>query len=304
MATDATTTQTRVTRVTAAKPRRRTGGRDRLAGPLGMTLVYGGLTFVALMTAFPFFYMLVTSTHRTSDILSIPPPMWFGSALMQNYQDLVDALPFWAALQNSLAIAAIHTILVLFFCSLAGFAFAKYRFPGREGLFAFLLATLMVPGIIGLIPSFVIMRWLGWIDTWYPLIVPGVANAFGIFWMRQYIDGAIPNDLIDAARIDGAHDFRIYWNIVVPVITPALAALAILTFMANWNAFQWPLLILKEEAKYTLPVALSTLRSLRGTEIGVQILGATGAIIPILVVFLLASRQFISGITAGAVKGS
>lgn len=277
--------------------------RDRLAGPVGMALIYALLTVIALITAFPFYYMLVTSTHRSAQILRIPPPMWFGDALVQNYLDLVDALPFWNALWNSFAIAAIHTVLVLFFCSLAGYAFAKFRFPGRDGLFAFLLATLMVPGVIGLIPSFIIMRYLGWMDTWYPLIIPGIANAFGIFWMRQYIDGAIPNELMDASRIDGAHEFRIYWNIIVPVITPALAALAILTFMGKWNDFQWPLLILKEEAKYTLPVALSTLRSLEGTELGVQILGATGAILPILIVFMLASRQFIAGITAGAVKG-
>jgi ABC-type glycerol-3-phosphate transport system permease component len=268
-----------------------------------MLLLYVLLIGLALVTAFPFYYMLVASTLRTSDILTIPPPVWFGSALVQNYNDLLAGLPFWNALFNSFAISSIHTVLVLFFCSLGGNGFAKFVFPGRNGLFAFLLATLMVPGAIGLIPSFVIMRYLGWIDTWYPLIIPGIANAFGIFWMRQYIDSAIPNDLMDAARIDGAHEFRIYWNIVVPVITPALAALAILTFIGKWNDFQWPLLILKEETKYTLPVALSTLRSLKGTEIGVQILGATGAIVPILVVFLTASRQFIAGITAGAVKG-
>jgi len=120
--------------------------------------------------------------------------------------------------------------------------------------------------------------------------------------LRQYIDAAVPADMMDAARIDGAHEFRIYWNIIVPVIIPALAALAILTFMGKWNDFQFPLLILKEETKYTLPVALSTLRSLRGTEIGVQILGAAGAIIPILTLFILASRQFMAGLTAGAVK--
>lgn len=286
----------------SARPRTRSGQRDRLAGPLGTVLTYTLLTVLALLTAFPFYYMLVASTHRTAQILSIPPPLWFGSALVQNYTELIDALPFWNALWNSVAISSLHTVLVLFFCSLGGYGFAKFQFPGREGLFAFLLATLMVPGVIGLIPSFIIMRWLGWIDTWNPLIVPGIANAFGIFWMRQYINSAIPNDMMDAGRIDGAHEFRIYWNIILPVITPALAALAILTFMGKWNDFQWPLLILKEEAKYTLPVALSTLRSLRGTEIGVQILGATGAILPIMIVFLLASRQFIAGITAGAVK--
>jgi ABC-type glycerol-3-phosphate transport system permease component len=203
---------------------------------------------------------------------------------------------------NSFAISSIATVLTLFFCSLAGYGFAKFRFPGRDGMFAFLLATLMVPGVIGLIPSFIVMRNLGWIDTWNPLIIPGIANAFGIFWMRQYIDAAVPVDMMDAARIDGAHEFRIYWNIIIPVIIPALAALAILTFMGKWNEFQFPLLILKEEHKYTLPVALSTLQSLRGTEIGVQILGAAGAILPILIFFIIASRQFMAGLTAGAVK--
>ncbi len=297
-----TTTQLETTQRAAATPRKGSANRDRMAGPVAMAFIYTFLSFLALLTAFPFYYMLVASTQRTSEILRIPPPLWFSGSLALNYSDLIAALPFWNALVNSISISTLHTLLVLFFCSLGGYGFAKYRFPGREGLFAFLLATLMVPGVIGLIPSFIIMRWFDWIDTWNPLIIPGIANAFGIFWMRQYIDSAVPGDMVDAARIDGAHEFRIYWNIVVPVITPALAALAILTFMGKWNDFQWPLLILKEEAKYTLPVALSTLRSLRGTEIGVQILGATGAIMPILIVFLAASRQFISGITVGSMK--
>ncbi|GIW00877.1 carbohydrate ABC transporter permease [Roseiflexus sp.] len=296
----ATTTQSRAT----VRSVRRRSQRDQLMGPFGMAALYVVLTLGALVTAFPFYFMLVGSTLRSADILRVPPPLWFGNAFWKNYEDLLAALPFWNSLWNSVAIASIHTALVLFFCSLGGYGFAKFRFPGRNMLFGFLLATLMVPGVLGLIPSFVIMRTLGWIDTWNPLIIPGIANAFGIFWMRQYIAQAIPDDLIDAARIDGAHEFRIYWNIVVPVIVPALAALAILTFLGKWNEFQFPLLILKQEEKYTLPVALSTLRSLRGTEIGVQILGAAGAIVPILTVFILASRQFMSGLTAGAVKGT
>ncbi len=296
----ATTTQSRAT----VRSARRRSQRDQLMGPFGMAVLYIVLTIGALVTALPFYFMLVGSTLRSADILRIPPPLWFGSSFWKNYEDLLAALPFWNALWNSVAISSIHTALVLFFCSLGGYGFAKFRFPGRNALFGFLLATLMVPGVLGLIPSFVIMRTLGWIDTWNPLIIPGIANAFGIFWMRQYIAQAIPDDLIDAARIDGAHEFRIYWNIVVPVIVPALAALAILTFLGKWNEFQFPLLILKQESKYTLPVALSTLRSLRGTEIGVQILGAAGAIVPILTVFILASRQFMSGLTVGAVKGT
>ncbi len=287
---------------TLARNRR---NRDRLAGPLTMTFMYSFLALFAAVSAFPFYYMLVTSTYRTKDILVIPPPIWFGNSWMENYTQLLDkgSLPyFWTAVTNSLSIASLHTVAVLFFCSLAGYGFAKFRFPGRDAMFAFLIATLMVPGALGLIPSFIVMRSLGWIETWYPLIIPGMANAFGIFWMRQYIESAIPNDMMDAARIDGADEFRIYWGIVVPVITPALGALAILTFMGKWNEFQFPLLILKAQETYTLPVALSTLRSLRGTEIGVQILGSSIAIIPILIVFILASRQFMAGLTAGAVK--
>ena len=287
----------------AVKKKSRSSERDRLASPLGMAALYAGLIGGALLTIFPFYYTLVTATHRTAAILSIPPPLWFGSDLITNYNELLDALPFWNALFNSVAISTIHPVLVLFFCSLAGYGFAKFQFPGREPLFAVLLATLMVPGVIGIIPFFIVMRNLGWIDSWNPLVIPGIANAFGIFWMRQYITSAVPADMMDAARIDGAHEFRIYWNIIVPVIIPALAALAILTFMGKWNDFQVPLLILKDEAKYTLPVALSTLRSLRGTEIGVQILGAAGAILPIMILFIMASRQFMSGLTAGAVKG-
>jgi ABC-type glycerol-3-phosphate transport system permease component len=286
----------------SVKSKSRSNNRDRLAGPVGMFALYTVLIGGALISSFPFYYTLVTSTHRTAAILTMPPPLWFGNDLITNYNDLLHALPFWNSLFNSFAISSIATVLTLFFCSLAGYGFAKFRFPGRDGMFAFLLATLMVPGVIGLIPSFIVMRNLGWIDTWNPLIIPGIANAFGIFWMRQYIDAAVPADMMDAARIDGAHEFRIYWNIIIPVIIPALAALAILTFMGKWNEFQFPLLILKEESKYTLPVALSTLRSLRGTEIGVQILGAAGAILPILILFIAASRQFMSGLTAGAVK--
>src|SRR5262245_3640110 len=189
----------------AAESRPRFSQRDRMASPLGMAVLYVLLAGFALLTAFPFYYMLVTSTHRTSDILTNPPPVWFGAALIQNYNELLYALPFWNALFNSFAIASIHTVLVLFFCSLGGYGFAKFVFPGRGPLFAFLLATLMVPGAIGIIPLFIVMRNLGWIDTWNPLIIPGIANAFGIFWMRQYIDSAIPSDMMDAARIDGAH---------------------------------------------------------------------------------------------------
>ena len=281
----------------------RSSERDRMVGWAGSIFMYIVLTIVALLAIFPFYWMIVAATHRSATILTIPPPMVPGDALLTNYAELNSRLSFWRAMFNSLFVGGVTTLSVLFFCSLAGYAFAKFEFPGRDRLFAAMLATMMIPGILGIIPSFMLMRWLGWLDTYLPLIVPSVASAFGIFWMRQYIMSAIPNDLMDAARIDGAHEFRIYWNVVLPVITPALAALAIFTFMGKWNEFFWPLIILKDPDKYTLPVALSTLQNLYGQEIGVQMLGAAIAILPILIVFLMMSRQFMAGLTAGAIKG-
>lgn len=277
----------------------RPGGLDWLSS----FIMYAVLTIIAIISLFPFYWMLVASTHRSESILNLPPPLFFGNDLVQNYTDLLDGLPFWQAMINSIFVGVVATVLVLFFCSLGGYAFAKYKFLGREKLFGLMLGTMMIPAILGIIPSFMLMRELGWLNTYLPLIIPGAANAFGIFWMRQYIQSSITDDLIDAARIDGSHEFRIYWNIVLPVITPALSALAILTFMGKWNDFFWPLLILKDEGKYTLPVALASLQNLYGQELGVQMLGSTIAILPVMLVFLMAARRFMAGLTAGAVKG-
>jgi multiple sugar transport system permease protein len=247
--------------------------------------------------------MVVASTRSSATILNIPPPLTPGDALRANYDALMQQVPFWRAMGNSIFVSSVSTALVLFFCSLGGYAFAKFTFPGRNTLFALMLATMMIPNILGIIPQFILFKTLGWLDTYLPLIIPGVANAFGIFWMRQYIESAIPSELMDAARIDGAHEFRIYWNVVLPVITPGLAALAIFTFMGKWNEFFFPLIILKDPAKFTLPVALASLQSIYGQQSGVQILGATMAVFPVLIVFLVSARWFIAGLTAGAIKG-
>jgi ABC-type glycerol-3-phosphate transport system permease component len=270
---------------------------------LNTALLYLILTVVAVAAVFPFWWMVVASTRSSATILNIPPPLTPGDALRANYDALMQQVPFWRAMGNSIFVSSVSTALVLFFCSLGGYAFAKFTFPGRNTLFALMLATMMIPNILGIIPQFILFKTLGWLDTYLPLIIPGVANAFGIFWMRQYIESAIPSELMDAARIDGAHEFRIYWNVVLPVITPGLAALAIFTFMGKWNEFFFPLIILKDPAKFTLPVALASLQSIYGQQIGVQILGATMAVFPVLIVFLVSARWFIAGLTAGALKG-
>ena len=289
---------------TVSRVEARAGGRVRPVDRVNSVVMYVLLTLLALVSIYPFYWMIVASTRRSDTILNIPPPFTPGNALVRNYSELVNTLPYWRNTINSLYVAGFHTLLVLFFCSLGGYAFAKFAFPGRDKLFGMMLATMMIPGVLGIIPSFMLMRTLGWLDTYWPLIIPGIANAFGIFWMRQYIMSAIPDDLMDAARIDGAHEFRIYWNIILPVITPALAALAIFTFMGKWNDFFWPLIILKDRIDYTLPVALATLPNLYSNEQGVQLLGATIAIAPVMIVFLLSARRFMAGLTAGAIKGS
>ncbi len=195
------------------------------------------------------------------------------------------------------------TVLTLFFDSLAGFAFAKYKFPGQNFLFSFLLATMMVPGAVMIIPWFVEMKFFGWLNSYKALIIPGAVDAFGIFWMRQFIMDAVPTELIDAARIDGAHDFGIYYRIVVPIITPALGALAILVFMGCWNNLISPMIILSDPNKFPLTVTLRTLVGIRLTDYGALMSGTFLSVLPIIVVFLLGARRFISGITAGSLQG-
>ncbi|HZB96103.1 MAG TPA: carbohydrate ABC transporter permease [Herpetosiphonaceae bacterium] len=293
-----------ITSQPVARQRKARGSeREQGLGLVGGTITYIVLTAMALISVFPFWWMIVASTRRSETILTTPPPLIPGSALMTNYNEMFQQINFWRAMFNSVFVGAVGTALVLFFCSLGGYAFSKFQFPGKNKLFGLMLATMMIPGILGIIPSFMLMKWLGWLDSYLPLLVPGAANAFGIFWMRQYIDSSIPNDLMDAARIDGAHEFRIYWNVILPVITPALAALAIMTFMGKWNDFFWPLLILKDPSKFTLPVALASLQNLYGNQVGVQMLGATMAILPVMIVFLMSARKFMAGLTAGAVKG-
>jgi cellobiose transport system permease protein len=192
---------------------------------------------------------------------------------------------------------------VLYFCSLAGFAFAKFQFPGKNCLFFLLLATLAVPPQLNLIPSYTIIVKLGLLDTLAALIVPGVVNAFGIFWMRQYISSAVHDELLEAARIDGCRNFRMYWNIVVPIILPAFATLGIVTFLNVYNDFVWPLVVLKTDTNFTVQITLNQLFSNPQNREYSKILAATWvATLPLILAFLFFRRYFIEGLTSGSVK--
>ena len=246
------------------------------------------------------------STHSNLEIFSWPPSFLPGDNLIDNYQAMLTIIPFWRNLFNSAFVAITHTVLALLFCSMGGYAFAMYRFPGRNQLFAIMLATMMIPWLAGIIPWFILIsKWLHWINRYEALIIPGAASAFGIFWMRQYISESIPQELLDAARIDGCPEFLIFFRVIAPLLTPAFAALGIMIFVGNWNAFLGPLLVIQDKQMYTLPVALALLRQdpRRGYDAGVLMLGTAMATLPMLIVFLSATRRFMAGLTLGAVKG-
>ncbi|MFD4570944.1 carbohydrate ABC transporter permease [Streptomyces sp. NPDC058417] len=256
-----------------------------------------------LLSAFPFYWAVIMSTHTSSEIFSYPPKLLPGSHFGENLQHLFDNVDFFGSMANSLLVAGSVTFLVLFFDSLAAFVFAKFAFPGRRTLFALLMVIFMVPAQLAAIPQFVIMAKLGWIGSMTSLIVPAAANAFGIFWMRQYMRGAIHDELLDASRIDGANFLRQYWHVALPVVRPGLAFLGIFTFMGQWNDYAWPLIALTNPDNVTLQVALSQLNGTHGTtDYGMVMTGALLALVPLLLVFAVGARQIIGDLAKGAVK--
>jgi multiple sugar transport system permease protein len=267
---------------------------------IGYAMVACG-AFIMLM---PFYYMFVFATHSNTDILSVPPPFWFGDHLRENLNSLLDLRPhFWRSVAWSLWIASAITILNLFFCSLAGYAFSMFEFRYREALFSMVLATLLLPGFVTMIPTILLMQQIGWIDSSKALIVPGACGALGIFMMRQYISSAIPRELIDAARMDNCGEFGIYWRIVLPLIAPALGTLALITFIGSYNNFVGALLVLRDQDAYTLPLVLRSLQGTNGVSWGALSVGAAIAVLPLLLLFVFYSRRLIDGLTAGSVKG-
>ena len=261
------------------------------------------LALGGLLTLAPFYFMFVFATHPRQEIFSVTPPIWFGHDLSNNYGSLLSRIPFWRNLWNSLYLATLTTVTTLFFCSLGGFAFAMYEFRGKSTLFGMLLATLLIPSALNIVPFALTMQALGWIDTPRALWVPGMASAFGIFLMRQYIGSAVPRELVEAARIDGASEFTTYRKVIVPLTGPAMATLGLVTFVQSWNNFLGPLIIFRSSETYTAPLALRTLQSIANTDWGALMCGVALTVIPLLILFAFASRRLIDGLTAGAIKG-
>ena len=265
-------------------------------------LVYGLLTAFVLGSCAPLYWSFLVGSHSREVLTKRVPPLLPGGHFWDNAQRAFDAVPFWKALGNSLIVSGSVATSVVFFSTLAGFAFAKLAFRGRTPMLVFVVATLAVPTQLGVIPLFIVMAKLGWVGSVWALIVPSLVTAFGVFFMRQYLVDAIPDELIDAARVDGCTLFRTFWNVAVPAARPAAGILWLFTFMATWTDFFWPLIALPHENP-TIQVALNQLQSGFFKDYSLVLAGTTLATVPLLVLFVLTGRQLVAGIMQGAVKG-
>lgn len=274
-----------------------------LAGTTGKWSAYLIVALGMLVMLAPFYFMFVFASHTRSEIFQLPPPVWFGDAFPSNVQLLLSKVPtFWGNFGMSLYVALMSTALTLLFCSMGGYAFAIYEFRYKNQLFALVMSTMLLPPFLGMIPTYMIMDTLGWINQPRALYIPGAAGAFGIFLMRQYISSAIPRELIEAARIDGCSEFRIYWRVVFPLLGPAMGTLGLIAFIGSWNNFIGPLIVMHAPESYTLPLALRSMQSPVNTEWGAVMAGSAIAVVPLMIIFAISSKRLIEGMTAGAVK--
>ncbi|MEU4666889.1 carbohydrate ABC transporter permease [Amycolatopsis sp. NPDC023774] len=273
---------------------------SRLGKPRKAT--YWVLAVFVLGSLFPFYWSFLVASRDNGMLTERVPPLLPGGNFFANAARVFDTVPFWKALVNSVIVSGTVTLTTVLFSSLAGFAFAKLRFRGRNALFVFIVVTLAVPTQLGIIPLFIAMSKLGWAGGLQAVIVPNLVTAFGVFWMRQYTVDAVPYELIEAARVDGCSMIRIFWNVCLPAVRPAAAILAMFTFMMSWNDFLWPLVVL-DVGNPTVQVALEKLQSGYYVDYSLVLAGTTLATIPILIVFLLLGRQIVAGIMQGAVKG-
>ena len=262
------------------------------------------LALIVLVCLFPIAWMCLIAFKDTKESLTGFHSLWVEHPTLDNFKRLFELIPVCQNTFNSAFTTIIGTITSLFFCALAGFAFSKYRFPGRTFLFYFIIATMLVPAEVGAVPLFIIMQKLNLINSLWSLIIPKIATAIGIFYMNQYISD-VPDELIEAAKIDGCSDFGIFTKIVVPIIKPALASWGAVTLISRWNDFFWPLLYLRKQSKYTLIVTISLLPISEGlsTPWPVILAGTTLVTIPIIVLYLILEKFQKGGSFAGAVKG-
>lgn len=264
-------------------------------------ILYTFLVISGLLTLAPFIWMLSASFMYDGHASTYPPRFFPDEVTFYQFDNMFSRLNVTRNFLNSLILSVLVTVISLFFNSMAGYAFAKYRFAGREKLFKLLLSSMIIPAQVTMLPLFLMLKEMGFINTYMAIIIPGLANIFGIFLIRQYAM-SIPDSLIESARMDGATDFQIYRTIILPLCIPILVTLAIFTFMGTWNDFLWPLIALTDNSMYTLPVALANLMGEHTKDPELMMAGSVITIIPILIVFLVLQKYYIKGIMLGGVK--
>ena len=257
----------------------------------------------AIITVFPFVWSALLSTRDRSEIFGSGISFAIGDSLMVNYAKLLEIMPFWKAMFNSIYVAFLGTTISLLFCSMGGYAFAVFKFRGKNVLFGMLVGSMAIPPVLSLIPYFMIVKFLGLLDNHMAVWLPFTTTPFGIFLMRQHVIASIPKELLEAAKLDGAGEFRTYWSVVLPLMKPALATLAIVQFVFFWNMFMQPLVVLNNPDNYVITQALRSVQGIPNTPWGAVMLGTTISILPLVITYLFASKQMISGLTSGAVKG-
>jgi multiple sugar transport system permease protein len=260
------------------------------------------LIVTALLTVIPLLWMVSASFMPTGEATIYPPRLLPSSVTLEHYRELFTRLNIGRAFFSSTVIAVGTTLLSLLLNSMAGYAFAKLRFGGRDRLFAVLVAALVIPTQVAMLPLFLMLKSVRLVNSYWGVILPSIATIFGIFLIRQFML-SIPDELLDAARIDGANEWRIYWNIVLPLARPVLVTLAIFTFMSAWNDFMWPLIVLTDDAKYTLPVAVANLVGEHVQDTELMMASSVLTVLPVLILFLALQRHYIAGIMMGSVKG-
>lgn len=267
------------------------------------TTLYVILIVGGIITMIPFVWMILGAFKTGAEIRQIPPTFWPKQPTLDNFRKILNDpdLPLLLFYRNSLFIAVMNVVSILFVGSLLGYIFAKFEFKGRNIIFWYILATMMIPTQVTMIPAFLLLAKFGLLNNLWGLIVPSAINGFAIFLMRQFIQ-TVPDSLIQAARVDGASEFRIYWQIVLPQIKPALATLGMLTFMFNWNAYLWPLIVLTEQSKRTLPIILTWYSTQNTKQLNLTMAASVLMVIPVLVLFAIAQRWIVKGLTLTGLK--
>lgn len=281
--------------------RSETKNRMKAADRTERWILYLILFVFSAAVVFPFIYMLMTSLKPEADVVAFPPRLLPRALTLENYFNIWSRVPFGTFFRNSILFAGIVTLVSLFFDSLCAFGLARLNLPGKDAIFFVILATMMVPMQVTMIPLFITIFKIGWINTLAGMIIPRATNAFGIFMLRQFFIG-LPKELEDAARIDGCSDFRIYWQIILPLSTPAIATLAVFHFMYNWNDFLWPLIMTTSVSMRTLPAGLALFMGQHVVEYAILMAGAAISLAPLLIAFLFAQQYFVQGIALTGIK--